>query len=93
MMMMVMMTTFLLHLIACAPFKIVFSGDDVDDIGVLHSTMAAAGYGVTCRPSSGEEAGAGGRRVRERSVLDPSWRMRFDVSAAIWQLWSRAAAS
>ncbi len=56
----------------------------MDDIGVLHSTMAAAGYGVFTKESGGGEGGgtARGRKARERSVLDPSWRLRCHVAAA-----------
>jgi hypothetical protein len=56
------------------------AGDDVDDIGVLHGVMAAAGFGVAVTDSTMGDAGAaggGGRRGREKSVLDPSWRLRY----------------
>ncbi len=54
-------------------------GDDVDDIGVLHGVMSAAGFGVPSSENAvGEIATARGkgRNARERSVLDPSWRLR-----------------
>jgi hypothetical protein len=58
------------------------AGDDVDDIGVLHGVMAAAGFGVAVTSTAIYDAGAaggGGRRGREKSVLDPSWRLRYNT--------------
>jgi hypothetical protein len=54
-------------------------GDDVDDIGVLHSMMATAGFNAPPPHTVAAGEGGGGRKGRERSVLDHSWRVRCGV--------------